>query len=126
MRFLISTLILFALTVCHGQEKPDRQQFDIDATNLQTLNLHNIHGDVEVKGTDTKNILVTIKRQLAVKGQTRLEDARSQVYFDTLLRGSDIYMVLQSPYYEFKIDQDGFGNYNNNKQYTWEERESVN
>ncbi len=127
MKSLISTtLILLSLTICQGQEKPDNQYFEVSQKGFRTLNLHNLRGDVEVRGTDTKNIQVTIKRQLTAKRQALLTDAPSQYYFDTLSREGNIYFFMESPTHEFKIESDGLGYYNSCDQWNRDNRPTVN
>ncbi len=120
-----TTLLLFTWTLCLAQEMPDNQYFEIDAKDLKTLNLHNLRGDVDVKGTDTRKIQVTIKRQLKSRKQTQLAEARAQYHFDTLSRGNNIYFFMQSPQHDFKIDEEGNGSYNACNNWHWNERESI-
>lgn len=126
MKTLLSTtLILFTWTFCLGQDKPDRQQFEIDANNLKRLHLYNLHGYVEVEGTNTEKILVTVKRQLSSKKQALLNEGRSEIYFDTLTRGSDIYFAMKHPHIEFTIYEDGYGHYNSRYNGNWNKYESA-
>lgn len=125
MKFLISislSLLLWATGL--AQEIPDNQYFEVDVNDLKTLNLHNLRGDVEVRGTDTKKIQVTIKRQLKARS-SEMTEARSQYYFDTLIRETDIYFFMQSPNHDFKIEMDGGGSYNSCNNWNRSNRESV-
>lgn len=126
MKFLINTtFLLISCTFCLAQEKPDNQYFELDMRGLETLNLHNLSGDVEVKGTDTRTIQVTIKRKLSSRKDALLAEARAQYYFDTLSRGSDIYFFMESPQHDFKIDTNGNASYNSCNNWNWNERESI-
>ena len=111
MNYLAMTTLVAFLglqTLCLGQEKPDNQYFEIAAQGLEAFHLHNMHGDVEVRGTNASQIKVTVRREL--RGGSASD--RASYYYDTLQKAEQIYFFMRSPNHDFKIEPDGQGYYN--------------
>lgn len=129
MKHNIKALIIGVLTsistISLGQERPDEQSFEFSSNALETLHLHNLRGEVNVKGTNSSSIKVRVRRKLqGSNGQ--MASLRSTFYFDTLSRDNQIYFFMQSPNHDFKINEGGNGYYQSCNQNWDDNRKSVN
>ena len=94
-----------------AQADLDNQKFELNTDDLTEFHLYNMNGNVEVIGVDGNKASVEIERKLSSSNSRALEEARSEMFFDVIVEEGAVYYFMESPEYQFKINDEGRGYY---------------
>ena len=119
------TVILFFLavglaTALLAQTHSDTRTYFIATDDLNSFRLHNVKGDVNVRGVDGQQATLTVTRRLRSASRTRLESAKEDLTLDSMRLDGSLYFFVNAPDRFFKIDPDGKGQYESD----WNDRSS--
>ncbi len=113
------TLTFCTLAACMGQKKADQQTFDVAASPLSGLHIHNMYGAVKVVATSSNTLTVHVERTLEAKSASRLAQAEQEIYFDTMWVDNELYFYMNHPDLKLKVEENGRGHYTNCDDYNW-------
>jgi len=121
MRYLV--IIITTLLTCSlsAQSHSDRQQLKLDVSQYEEVHVYNRKGKVSVKGSSTSQGIVNINRKLKAKKKSKLQEAMSTIYIDTMVMDDVLVIFVESPYYYLDGGQydSRFLHYQNHDEYNW-------
>ncbi len=107
----LSLIILWSFFSLNGQSISDKQEMTIDANELKEVRIYNLTGRVSVFGTEDNTIELQANRRLTSSSSRRLSDMKEQVEYKSIIKNGIIYLFIQSPDREFRINEEGQGYY---------------
>lgn len=90
-----------------GQQFEDSKTFQFDVSQLTMLRIHNMNGEVNVTATSGRQATMKVTRTLSAATSEKLETAKKEVYWDSLLTDGELIFFMQSPDYELRADDEG-------------------
>lgn len=112
-KYLILLVIFFISTLISAQKHQDKQTISLSTAQLNSLNIYNMEGGVNVKGVEGNVATLTITRRIESSSRERLAMAKEEIYIDSLSENGNLYYFIEAPNLNFQIDEDGDGGYNN-------------
>ncbi len=108
-----SILVVFCSTLglCISQEIRNEFTYSMVISGIEQFHLHNLNGKVEVRAVDGKTATLTVERTLTSGSKTTLEEAKDQIYVDSMMVDGRAYWFMQHPHQEFRLDEEGHGYY---------------
>lgn len=119
---ILSLACLVTLTSCMGQNFKDRSTFAVDVSQLDRFHLYNRRGAVTVKATGGNTATLEVTRSLKAKSSAKLEEAKKNIYVDSMMMDGELVFFIQHPDRRLEYDEErGFAWYNQrDRDWNWD------
>lgn len=113
-KFTLSLVLMGLAIVClKAQTFTDEKTLSFDAAPIDLVRLHNKNGKVTVKGTNGNEVILKVKRKLSSSSTSKLESAKTGIYFDSTIEDGTLIFFIQTPDYRLEINENGQAHYTN-------------
>jgi len=102
-----------------GQQFKDRSSFTVDVSQLDRFHLYNRRGAVTVKAVSGNTATVQVVRSLKAKSQQRLDEAKEEIYMDSIIRNGEVFFFIEHPTLKLRFDDEGHAQYRSKDDSWW-------
>ena len=112
--------LTMSLSLIAREKHTDVTELKMNVSSYDQILLFNKYGDVKVTGISGNTAIVKVRRTLDAKSRKQLDEAKNEIYLDTMQLEDNLYFFIQNPYQILEIDKVG-GNayYNSRDQGKW-------
>lgn len=113
MKFILNLALMIGLAIgLQGQQFEDSGNIKIDMSQINSLALYNHKGDIKVSAGNNNQGTIKYKRKLKSASKQKLEEAKNEIFLDSILHNGELIFFVSAPNRIFEIDTDGQGHYN--------------
>ncbi len=113
MKFILNLALIIGMSIgLQGQQFVDSGTIKLDMSQIKSLALYNHNGDIKVTAGNKSQGTIKYVRKLKSASTQKLEEAKNEIFLDSIHHNSELFYFVSAPNRIFEIDADGEGHYN--------------
>ena len=125
MRTILTLVMVWAgYALLPAQQFSDQRTISVDVSKVKVLRLHNLYGKVQVKATSGNTATIKAKRTLRSSSAQRLNEAKQEIYLDSILEDGNLIFFVEAPNRQLEIDENGRAHYRGWGNDSWNNKKS--